>query len=149
MTGPGDDRDLRGLSLSRSVRRGALANILDDVNVAGVAYGRRTAGGMRTDEPAVVVYVHRKVSERFLPPSFLLPRRVYVGRDPIEVDVVETGPFYALGPTPRPPRRRDLSPAVTATGLCPTSGNAYFRNAATVDTNRSASSSQGKCPARA
>jgi len=56
---------------------------------------------MWTDEPAVVVYVHRKTPERFLPPSFLLPRRLYVGRDSIEVDVVETGPFYAQSFTRR------------------------------------------------
>jgi hypothetical protein len=65
-------------------------------NIVGAAFGRRIVGGHRTDEPALVVYVARKVSPRYLPPSLLLPRRIYVGGDWIEVDVVETGPIYFL-----------------------------------------------------
>lgn len=67
-----------------------------DPNILGSAFGRRIVGGDLTDQPAAVVYVARKVSEEYLPPSRLLPRRAYVGHDWIDVDVVETGPIYPL-----------------------------------------------------
>jgi hypothetical protein len=72
-----------------------------DTNIAGAAYGRRTAHGVRTDEPALVIYVLHKVPTRFLPPSRLLPRRMFVGGDSVTVDVVETGPLYPLSFTAR------------------------------------------------
>ncbi|MEU1728928.1 hypothetical protein [Nonomuraea sp. NPDC005692] len=87
--------------MARAAREGPLAGLLADQNIAGFAYGRRIVDGGRTDEPAVVVYVLRKVPEQFLPTSRLLPRRLYFGRDAIEVDVVETGPFYAQSFTAR------------------------------------------------
>src|SRR5690606_2496374 len=77
------------------------ASLYDDPNVAGMAYGRRTVRGTRTDEPAVVVYVLRKTPARFLPTSRMLPRRMYFGGDFVEIDVVETGPFHALAFTDR------------------------------------------------
>lgn len=96
MTGPIDeDRHIKGRALARAARKGPLAGLLDDRNVTGIAYGRRQVGDVRTDEPAVVIYVARKVPPQFLPTTRLLPRRLYFGRDFIEVDVVETGPFYA------------------------------------------------------
>lgn len=70
-------------------------------NIVGAAYGRRTAHNEITDEPALVIYVMRKVPQRFVPPSLLLPRRAYIGHDYVEVDVVETGPIYPLAFTAR------------------------------------------------
>jgi hypothetical protein len=49
----------------------------------------------------MVVFVKKKVPARFIPPAELLPRKVYVGSDAIEVDVVETGPFYTFAFTTR------------------------------------------------
>jgi hypothetical protein len=49
----------------------------------------------------MVVYVMKKLAEHIVPSSRLLPRRIYSGRDYIEVDVVETGPFYPLSFTTR------------------------------------------------
>ena len=67
-----------------------------DNNIVGAAFGRRVAHGEMTDEPALVVFVARKVSRDYLPLSRLLPRRMYIGGDYVEVDVVETGPLYPL-----------------------------------------------------
>lgn len=101
MTSPTDDRYLKGRMLARAARQGPLAGLQEDSNVAGLAYGRRVVGGIRTDEPSVVVYVLRKVPAQFLPTTRLLPRRLYFGRDFVDVDVVETGPFYAHSFTAR------------------------------------------------
>jgi len=101
VTTPSDDRYIKGRALARAARRGPLASLYDDPNVAGMAYGRRTVRGTRTDEPAVVVYVLRKTPARFLPTSRMLPRRMYFGGDFVEIDVVETGPFHALAFTDR------------------------------------------------
>jgi len=72
-----------------------------DRNIVGAAFGRRTADGEITDEPAMVIYVMRKTPRRSIPSTLLLPRRMYVGNDPVEVDVVETGPIYAQAFTAR------------------------------------------------
>lgn len=65
-----------------------------DTNIVGAAFGRRVAHQEIGDELAMVIYVVKKVPERFLPLSRLLPRRMYVGGDCVHVDVVETGPIY-------------------------------------------------------
>jgi hypothetical protein len=49
----------------------------------------------------LVIYVKKKQPLQVIPPSLRLPRKVYVGNDPIEVDVVETGPFYTYAFTAR------------------------------------------------
>jgi hypothetical protein len=76
----------------------AKANLWDflqrDANILGAGIGHRTVGGESTDEPALVVYVARKVPAMYLPLSRQIPRRVYVGPNPVEVDVLETGPAY-------------------------------------------------------
>lgn len=97
----GEDRYAKARALSAAARRGQFARLLEDRNVTGVGYGRRTAAGVRTDEPALVVFVARKVSTAVLPMSAVLPRRVYFGRDFLEVDVVETGPLYLQSFTAR------------------------------------------------
>jgi hypothetical protein len=82
--------------LARVVKSTHWPTLKRNDNIVGMAFGRRMVSLERTDAPAVVVYVARKVSRRFLPPSLLLPRRIYVGGDWIEVDVHETGPIYFL-----------------------------------------------------
>ncbi len=82
--------------LARAAKQVLLSGFRADPNIVGAAFGRRIVQGERLEEPAVVVYVMRKVPKPFIPPSSLLPRRMYVGGDAIEVDVLETGPIYAL-----------------------------------------------------
>ncbi len=89
-----DERSVKARFLARVVKQAQWRGYSRDSNIAGAAFGRRIVGGRRTEEPALVVYVTRKMPRRFLPPSLLLPRRMYVGGDWIEVDVFETGPIY-------------------------------------------------------
>jgi hypothetical protein len=99
-------RDLKkDLETCRYIKSRALVHALKkrhwpsfdlDNNIVGAAFGRRVVNGEMTDEPALIVYVVRKVSRDYLPLSRLLPRRMYIGGDYVEVDVVETGPFYPL-----------------------------------------------------
>ncbi|WP_367140983.1 MULTISPECIES: hypothetical protein [Streptomyces] len=91
-----DERYAKARSLSQAVRRTYWPAYEQDPNIVGMAFGQRITGGQRTDEPAVLIYVARKISSRFLPPSRELPQRLPVGGDHIEVDVVETGPVYPL-----------------------------------------------------
>jgi hypothetical protein len=72
-----------------------------DPNVQGMAFGRRVSGGKLTEDPAIIVYVARKVPLQFLPGSRTLPTRLTHRGQTLEVDVVETGPFYPLSFTSR------------------------------------------------
>lgn len=85
---------LKARHVIRAFKRAQVARLLGDPNIVGAAFGRRVAHGETTDDPALVVYVRKKVSKAFIPPSRLLPRRVYVGNDGVELDVVETGTLY-------------------------------------------------------
>lgn len=88
-------------ALVQGAKKGLFRGALQDPNIVGLSYGRRDAHGERTEDPALVVYVGKKMPRRFLPPSRLLPRKVYIGGDCLEVDVVETGFFYAHSFTTR------------------------------------------------
>ncbi|MCR3718410.1 hypothetical protein LY15_000371 [Prauserella flava] len=68
-----------------------------DSNVNGFALGRRRRGGQRMDESVVVVYVSRKDPPELVARDRLLPASVPVDGIDVPVDVVEAGPFYALG----------------------------------------------------
>jgi hypothetical protein len=91
-----DDRFVKTRELVRALKDRHWSELRRDRNVVGAAFGRRTAHGERTDEPALVLYVIRKAPKRIIPASHLLPRRLYVGSDPVEVDIVETGPIFPL-----------------------------------------------------
>jgi hypothetical protein len=90
-----EERFLKARGLVRSLKKAHWKSFRTDQNIIGAAFGQRVAHGERTDEPALVFYVIRKAPKRNLPPSRLLPRRMYIGGDCVEVDVVETGPIYA------------------------------------------------------
>ena len=115
-----DERFMRARVLGQAIRKGwgGYAEMFRDPNIVGTSIGRRFASDQVTDTPAFVVYVMKKVPTAFLPPSRVLPRRIYVGRDYLDVDVVETGPFYPLAFTARErPAPSGISighPAVTA-----------------------------------
>ncbi len=87
--------------LARSAKRNGTRQWLTDDNIVGVAYGRKTVHNQITDEPSIVVYVMKKMAKGILPISKLLPRKMYIGGDCINVDVVETGPIYPLAFTTR------------------------------------------------
>ncbi|KQS27063.1 hypothetical protein [Dyadobacter sp. Leaf189] len=87
--------------LARSVKKVNVGQWLKNPNVVGMAFGRRIVNNRFTEDPAVVVYVMKKVPRAFLPLSQLLPRRLFIGGDSVQVDVVETGPIYPLAFTGR------------------------------------------------
>lgn len=76
-------------------RRRVLDTFAPDANVVGGGFGRRALRGERTDEPACVIYVVRKLPPEGLPEGALLPRQARAEGLSIAVDVVETGPFEA------------------------------------------------------
>jgi hypothetical protein len=91
-----EDRFVKARELVRALKERHRTEFRRERNVVGAAFGRRTAHGERTDEPALVIYVIRKAPKRVIPASHLLPRRLYVGSDAVEVDIVETGPIFPL-----------------------------------------------------
>jgi len=92
---------LKARALAREARRVYAHRFERDRNIVGTAFGQREAHGEKTEEPALVIYVAHKTPEAFLPPSRRLPRRIHLGRDCVEVDVVQTGFFYPLAFTAR------------------------------------------------
>ena len=75
-------------------RRKLLAEFGDDSNVLGAGFGRRAVEGEPTGEPALVVYVARKVPAEIVPGKRRIPRKLTVSGTEVAVDVVETGPMY-------------------------------------------------------
>ena len=96
-----EERYLKARGLVRAVKKNQWRSLRTDRNVIGAAFGQRVAHGEKTDEPAMVIYVIKKAPRASIPPSRLLPRRIYVGGDCVEVDVIETGPIYAQSFTAR------------------------------------------------
>lgn len=96
-----DERYQRARVVANGAKQRLWESFRKDSNILGAAFGRRIVGGEYQDEPALVIYVARKVPALFLPPSRLLPRRVFVGSESVEVDVFETGPFYPFSFTSR------------------------------------------------
>jgi hypothetical protein len=82
--------------LARVVKQNNMQQLFRDPNIVGMGYGRKIVYGNITDEPAVTIFVAKKMPKGILPTSKLLPRKIYIGGDCINVDVVETGPIYPL-----------------------------------------------------
>jgi hypothetical protein len=89
-----DERYRKARFLVAGLKAKHWESIRRDPNLVAAAFGKRIVNGKPTDDPALVFYVMKKVPSRFLPSSRLLPRKMYVGGDCVEVDVVETGPMY-------------------------------------------------------
>jgi hypothetical protein len=70
-------------------------------NVVGVGIGRKVSKGRLTATRSVRIYVEKKVSEKAIPPEFVIPKRI----EGVPTDVVETGRFVALA-VPVARRRR-------------------------------------------
>lgn len=88
-------------TLARTAKQSTTRKWLANDNIVGVAFGRKTVHNRITDDPSIVIYVMKKMAKGLLPGSKLLPRKLYVGGDCIQVDVVETGPIYPLAFTAR------------------------------------------------
>jgi len=79
--------------------------ILSKPNVVGVGVGYKIRSGKITDEPAVMVYVTRKIPKQALRKEELVPEEL----DGVKTDVVEVGKLVALGysePEATPPFQR-------------------------------------------
>ena len=66
--------------------------LLGKPNVVGVGIGRKVVAGETTEEPAVLVFVERKVPEAELRRRDVVPKTV----DDVKTDVIETGRLKAL-----------------------------------------------------
>ena len=69
------------------------AELMRYPNVVGVADGIRMRDGKPTGEPAIIVFVERKVPRQDLTDSDLLPAEI----EGVPVDVVETGRITPMG----------------------------------------------------
>ncbi len=75
----------------RAVKQTYESQLMRMANVVGVGIGFRTCQGVRTDDPALVVLVSRK-----LPPELLSPQeRIPAELDGVPVDVQEVGQIYS------------------------------------------------------
>jgi hypothetical protein len=93
--------ELKARSIARIAKQQLWGRLVRDPNISGAAFGRRVVGECPPEGPALVIYVKKKLSLQVIPPSLQLPRKIFVGNDSIEVDVVETGPFYTYAFTTR------------------------------------------------
>ena len=69
------------------------AELMRYPNVVGIADGIRMRDGKPTGEPAIIVFVERKVPRQDLTDSDLLPEEI----EGVPVDVVETGRITPMG----------------------------------------------------
>ena len=97
-----EDRKLRPIAAKAKAK--LLKEFENDTNIVGAGYGRRTVGGERTDEPAIVVYVLRKLTGSRARLGGNLPKEIVHDGTSIAVDVVETGPINAALYAERYPR---------------------------------------------
>jgi hypothetical protein len=65
--------------------------LMSKANVVAVGIGQKKVNGEYTDIPALTVMVRKKVPLNTLAPSDRIPNKL----EGVEVDVVETGPFFA------------------------------------------------------
>jgi hypothetical protein len=75
----------------RLVKQAYEHQLMAMANVVGVGIGYRTLQGVRTDDPALVVMVSRKLPPEMLPPEERIPTEL----DGVPVDVQEVGKIYA------------------------------------------------------
>jgi len=73
------------------------ALLLRKANVVGVGVGRKIVDGKETDEPAVIVFVERKLPEDRLRKEDVIPKAL----DEVKTDVIETGKIKAQAAAPR------------------------------------------------
>jgi hypothetical protein len=75
----------------RAVKQTYESQLMAMANVVGVGIGFRTYQGMRTQDPALVVMVSRKIAPELLSPEERIPAEL----DGVPVDVQEVGQIYS------------------------------------------------------
>ena len=78
---------------ARKIREKYEKELLKKPNVIGVGVGLKIKGGKVTDEPAIMVYVTRKLPKEHLSKEELVPEEI----EGVKTDVVEVGIIRALG----------------------------------------------------
>lgn len=79
------------------------AFLLRKANVVGVGIGRKIVGGKETDEPAVIVFVERKLPEARLRKRDVIPKTL----EDVKTDVIETGKLKAQAMAGNPKARTE------------------------------------------
>jgi hypothetical protein len=74
----------------RAVKQAHEGQLMGMANVVGVGIGFRTCQGLRTNEPALVVMVSRKIPSELLNPEERIPAEI----DGVPVDVQEVGQIH-------------------------------------------------------
>jgi hypothetical protein len=74
----------------RAVKQAHEGQLMGMANVVGVGIGFRTCQGVRTEEPALVVMVSRKIPPELLNPEERIPAEI----DGVPVDVQEVGQIH-------------------------------------------------------
>jgi hypothetical protein len=75
----------------RAVKQTYESQLMAMANVVGVGIGFRTYQGVRTQDPALVVMVSRKIAPELLSPEERIPAEL----DGVPVDVQEVGQIYS------------------------------------------------------
>jgi len=75
----------------RQVKQAYEGQLLNLANVVGVGIGLRLQGGVRTDNPVLVVMVRKKIPTELLAQSDLIPSEI----EGVPVDVQEVGDIRA------------------------------------------------------
>jgi hypothetical protein len=75
----------------RAVKQTYESQLMAMANVVGVGIGYRTYQGVRTQDPALVVMVSRKIAPELLSPEERIPAEL----DGVPVDVQEVGQIYS------------------------------------------------------
>ena len=88
-----------------AIKKEHSAAIRSRPGVTGIGYGWRTRGGEATDEPAIRIYVERKLPPESLSQDAMLPAEI----EGIPTDIVELGPIrLQAGTLPDEERHRPL-----------------------------------------
>jgi hypothetical protein len=75
------------MDVIRAVKQAHEGQLMGMANVVGVGIGFRTYQGLRTNQPALVVMVSRKIPPEMLNPEERIPAEI----DGVPVDVQEVG----------------------------------------------------------
>jgi len=78
------------MDVIRAVKQAHEGQLMGMANVIGVGIGFRTCQGLRTNEPALVVMVSRKIPPELLNPDERIPAEI----DGVPVDVQEVGQIH-------------------------------------------------------
>jgi hypothetical protein len=112
------------------VKQDAAERLLADPNVVAVGIGPKIVAGEATGEPAIRVFVRRKLPADQVPPDQLIPAEidgittdVAIGGDPVLVAAVDTpGAIGVLDARPAPTRHAHAKLPPDQTGYRPLSG---------------------------